>query len=116
MRRTCWAGLRGVLKVLPAPKEGPVLGYGEKYSLGPVPPPWSAQMWVDARRVRSDLEVFERLVGSAAFKAVGCGEPAAAGSIPVHLRAARGDGPGQGPSPLKTPGTLARMGHHRIIA
>ena len=28
----------------------------------------------------------EHLVGFAAFKAVGCGHPAAAGSIPVHLR------------------------------
>ena len=32
------------------------------------------------------LEVSEYLVGSAAFKAVGCGDPTAAGSIPVHLR------------------------------
>ena len=32
------------------------------------------------------VEVSEYLVGSAAFKAVGCGDPAAAGSIPVHLR------------------------------
>jgi hypothetical protein len=31
-------------------------------------------------------EVFEYLVGSAAFKAVGCGYTTAAGSIPVHLR------------------------------
>ena len=34
----------------------------------------------------SPAEVSERLVGSAAFKAVGCGDPTAAGSIPVHLR------------------------------
>ena len=32
-------------------------------------------------------EVSEHLVGSAAFKAVGTGEPRPAGSIPVHLRA-----------------------------
>lgn len=32
------------------------------------------------------LEVFERLVGSAAFKADGTGDPRPAGSIPVHLR------------------------------
>ena len=31
-------------------------------------------------------EVSEYLVGSAAFKAVGTGDPRAAGSIPVHLR------------------------------
>jgi hypothetical protein len=36
--------------------------------------------------VRVIKEVSEYLVGSAAFKAVGCGDPAAAGSIPVHLR------------------------------
>lgn len=31
------------------------------------------------------MEVLERLVSSPAFKAGGRGEPAAAGSIPVHL-------------------------------
>jgi L-seryl-tRNA(Ser) seleniumtransferase len=36
--------------------------------------------------IHATTEVSERLVGSAAFKAVGCGYPAAAGSIPVHLR------------------------------
>ena len=35
---------------------------------------------------RMSLEVSEHLVDSAAFKAVGCGDPTAAGSIPVHLR------------------------------
>jgi hypothetical protein len=32
------------------------------------------------------MEVSEHLVGSAAFKAVGTGDPRPAGSIPVHLR------------------------------
>lgn len=36
--------------------------------------------------VRCDTEVSGRLVGSAAFKAVGTGDPRPAGSIPVHLR------------------------------
>ena len=31
------------------------------------------------------------LVGSAAFKAVGTGDPRPAGSIPVHLRSATGE-------------------------
>jgi hypothetical protein len=31
-------------------------------------------------------EVYERLVGSPAFKAGGTGDPRPAGSIPVHLR------------------------------
>jgi len=34
----------------------------------------------------STPEVSEYLVGSAAFKAVGMGDPHPAGSIPVHLR------------------------------
>jgi len=34
----------------------------------------------------STTEVSEYLVGSAAFKAVGTGDPRPAGSIPVHLR------------------------------
>jgi len=34
----------------------------------------------------SSPEVSEYLVGSAAFKAVGMGDPHPAGSIPVHLR------------------------------
>jgi len=34
-------------------------------------------------------EVSEYLVDSAAFKAVGTSDPRPAGSIPVHLRAAR---------------------------
>lgn len=36
--------------------------------------------------VTSSAEVSEHLVGSAAFKAVGTGDPRPAGSIPVHLR------------------------------
>lgn len=36
--------------------------------------------------VTSHPEVSEHLVGSAAFKAVGTGDPRPAGSIPVHLR------------------------------
>ena len=38
------------------------------------------------RRVGSPTEVSGHLVGSAAFKAVGTGDPRPAGSIPVHLR------------------------------
>ena len=38
------------------------------------------------RRVTSPMEVSGHLVGSAAFKAVGTGDPRPAGSIPVHLR------------------------------
>jgi len=37
----------------------------------------------------SPAEVSGHLVGSAAFKAVGTGDPRPAGSIPVHLRRAR---------------------------
>ena len=40
-----------------------------------------ARCWVSSR-----AEVSEHLVGSAAFKAVGTGDPRPAGSIPVHLR------------------------------
>ena len=40
----------------------------------------------DDRAVPSPSEVSEYLVDSAAFKAVGTGEPRSAGSIPVHLR------------------------------
>ena len=39
-----------------------------------------------AGSVRSSVEVSARLVGAAAFKAVGAGVPRPAGSIPVHLR------------------------------
>jgi len=38
----------------------------------------------------STTEVSEYLVGSAAFKAVGTGDPRPAGSIPVHLRHSSG--------------------------
>ncbi len=38
------------------------------------------------RQVRFPAEVSGHLVGSAAFKAVGTGDPRPAGSIPVHLR------------------------------
>ncbi len=45
---------------------------------------------VEPRSCRDGLvfpaEVSEHLVGSAAFKAVGTGDPRPAGSIPVHLR------------------------------
>ena len=43
----------------------------------------------DDRAVPSPSEVSEYLVDSAAFKAVGTGEPRSAGSIPVHLRQRR---------------------------
>src|SRR3954470_18743921 len=39
-----------------------------------------------------DMEVSGHLVGSAAFKAVGTGDPRPAGSIPVHLRHGRSVG------------------------
>jgi hypothetical protein len=42
--------------------------------IGPSPP------------LRCVAEVSARLVGAAAFKAVGTGDPCPAGSIPVHLR------------------------------
>ena len=38
------------------------------------------------RRLLCSTEVYEHLVGSAAFKAVETGDPRLAGSIPVHLR------------------------------
>ena len=41
---------------------------------------------MSVRSVRSRAEVSARLVGAAAFKAVGAGVPRPAGSIPVHLR------------------------------
>ena len=44
----------------------------------------------DDRAVPSPSEVSEYLVDSAAFKAVGTGEPRSAGSIPVHLRQREG--------------------------
>ena len=40
----------------------------------------------DAESGLPHLEVYEYLVGSAAFKAVGTSDPRPAGSIPVHLR------------------------------
>jgi hypothetical protein len=39
-----------------------------------------------ARQLASKAEMSGYLVGSAAFKAVGTGDPRPAGSIPVHLR------------------------------
>ena len=39
-----------------------------------------------ARQLTSNVEMSGYLVGSAAFKAVGTGDPRPAGSIPVHLR------------------------------
>ena len=39
-----------------------------------------------ARQLASNAEMSGYLVGSAAFKAVGTGDPRPAGSIPVHLR------------------------------
>jgi hypothetical protein len=39
-----------------------------------------------ARQLTSKMEMSGYLVGSAAFKAVGTGDPRPAGSIPVHLR------------------------------
>jgi hypothetical protein len=44
------------------------------------------RMVADPGLVASGSEVSERLVGSAAFKAVGTSDPRPAGSIPVHLR------------------------------
>ena len=49
-------------------------------------------------------------MGSAAFKAVGCGEPAAAGSIPVHLRSYAGVVQGRPPSVDRLARELAGTG------
>lgn len=65
----------------------------------------------------SPPEVSEYLVGSAAFKAVGTGDPRPAGSIPVHLRQRfRGRPPRTHPmvawSPTETQPTAGR----RVLA
>ena len=52
----------------------------------------------------------EYLVGSAAFNAVGAGDPCPAGSIPVHLRYALGEGA----SPLPRTPSLAATAARRL--
>jgi L-seryl-tRNA(Ser) seleniumtransferase len=53
--------------------------------------------------------VSEYLVGSAAFKAVGCGHPAAAGSIPVHLRHRYAGGVSGRPTSVDRPASVDRL-------